>query len=383
MFDEQRLEEIRTSCERLQRDLVYQMSLGSMELFHSNFLAWTFDNVSGSAENLLEPWLPDDFGLSGTGRCLREYKSLDLVVFLPQRGPVVIENKMFSPLDPRQLVRYDAVAVPLSNDVDGGPESMVRSCHRIALTLLEPSSQVSCAGWQMHRYDALQHWLDTCVIDAMHDGFEREFVTRYRNLLLLLINFRDSLAIRDSAEPVELPPTALVGEEVTRLSDISSKVRMAATIDHLSSTVPPSSVVKYRFGFTRKSALVECFFTTPFEGHEVGWQYQDKRLKVVVRLRDPDGHRFKGKRKTRENFVERHFQEGWFNSVDFGELMGGGVGSGVLAPLGSSARSAGWRYLGYEPDFVYRCVPAAGLTVGQLDAINHALHERAINTVWA
>ncbi len=79
-------------CDRLQRNSIFAMSLGSKE--HSNLLGWYVQRFLPVAVDLADSWSSP--GRTERLRVAREQKQLDLVIEVPGFAPVVIENKMFA-----------------------------------------------------------------------------------------------------------------------------------------------------------------------------------------------------------------------------------------------------------------------------------------------
>jgi hypothetical protein len=99
-----------TQLDALQQSPLYHLSLGSKELFHSNFLAWAFCEFGDSAFDAIQ----NHFGLQ-LGRVAdprknvsREHLNLDLAVEFDNGLLLVIENKVKSLPDRSQLERYGA-----------------------------------------------------------------------------------------------------------------------------------------------------------------------------------------------------------------------------------------------------------------------------------
>ena len=98
-------------CESLLNNMVLHLSLGSKELFHSNYLGRLFELSADIAIAALHPVLVPD-PTATMHQVWRERNHLDLVVHLPGYRPVVIENKVFSIPDEAQLEGYAAHNIP-------------------------------------------------------------------------------------------------------------------------------------------------------------------------------------------------------------------------------------------------------------------------------
>ncbi len=96
------LERFVSNVEKLERSPIYAMSLGSKELFHSNF--WTFLMEHKDYRHFLYSLFPE-LDPSEDIQIEREYKNRDIVII--QKGKeFVIENKIKSYPDLEQLIKY-------------------------------------------------------------------------------------------------------------------------------------------------------------------------------------------------------------------------------------------------------------------------------------
>lgn len=85
--------------------------LGHRELFHSNLLAWFFRFIPNAADQVFCSLTTNNCTQSKAVREVhREKNNLDLLFRWPGRDPLVIENKVFSLPDERQLNEYSVKA---------------------------------------------------------------------------------------------------------------------------------------------------------------------------------------------------------------------------------------------------------------------------------
>ena len=103
-MDQVSVERLAAICSELQAEPLFHLSMQSKELFHSNLLAWLCEAHPAIATSVFATWIPE--GDTDIVRVLRERTNLDLAVELPGLRPFVIENKVFSPPDERQLDDY-------------------------------------------------------------------------------------------------------------------------------------------------------------------------------------------------------------------------------------------------------------------------------------
>ncbi|MEJ2017316.1 MAG: hypothetical protein P8X51_03185, partial [Maritimibacter sp.] len=137
-----------------------RMSLGSRELFHSDFLSWLFETYPTA--------LGPVFGLHLNGcKVEREKQNLDLVVRETHTSPpvLIIENKMKSYPDREQLERYNAKF----------PETK----KRVLLTLVAPTFDMP-DWWETLLYrelaDQLRGWFSGANVAAEHRQYVEDYV---------------------------------------------------------------------------------------------------------------------------------------------------------------------------------------------------------------
>ena len=71
--------EIKNAFITLRSNMLFQVSLGSKELFHSNFLAWLFDSYKSLAHELFSPFMEGSFEFLSEGSFVdREKGNTDL-----------------------------------------------------------------------------------------------------------------------------------------------------------------------------------------------------------------------------------------------------------------------------------------------------------------
>ena len=154
----------------LKKSPMQRISLGSRELFHSDFLAWLFETYPGALAKVIGEPL----------ECIkveRERQHLDLVVRKckkpsERREPkefkpyLIIENKFKSYPDKKQLERYN----------DKLPEVK----KRILLTLLAPDFDMPTLWKTLLYADLAQHlkkWISDADVEQEHRVYVQDYIT--------------------------------------------------------------------------------------------------------------------------------------------------------------------------------------------------------------
>jgi hypothetical protein len=96
--------------EQLSQSPLFQLSLSSKELFHSNFLAWLFTNYKQESSKVLRVFIDDNNNNYTISNVKREEKNRDLTVYFQDKNgsakKLIIENKVKSIPNYQQLVNY-------------------------------------------------------------------------------------------------------------------------------------------------------------------------------------------------------------------------------------------------------------------------------------
>lgn len=180
--DSHGLMEIKELIESLKGNPIFHMSLGSSELFHSNFLAWLSQK---SLPILLIGLISDEKFLSrlspnATAQLVqREYNNIDLLIKFAHDGRnslLAVEVKVKDVLRPSQLKDYDSTIENIrNNNKEIDPENV----YKIALTLAE--SEVGFSDWQVVTFQQLnKRW---CAAGSKLDGDDQVFFSYYQNFV--------------------------------------------------------------------------------------------------------------------------------------------------------------------------------------------------------
>ncbi len=162
MIGKMTIERLVAACKELQDDALHNVSLGSKELFHSNFLAWFAQGYPQAAAEVFAEWVePGDPGPRPTVE--RERAHLDLVLRLPRLRLIVVENKVWSLPDDTQLARYGAgpvkkLANELAKDRADGPAPILLSLSPPAWD--GPARVLGGYRWVYVRYQDLARGLE-------------------------------------------------------------------------------------------------------------------------------------------------------------------------------------------------------------------------------
>lgn len=266
-----------STIEQLKSSPLFHLSLGSKELFHSNFLAWLGENdttrslfISLIRYFLLKSkikvtlnWL-DDFQTNPKKyEIRREYMHFDLCILQKnnnKRIPIlVLENKVKSIPENEQLTKYHNKF-----------KVNKKQTNFILLTLIEDFIDRSSIEekWIVVTYKELAHFLNS--INYPVDPFIRNILDDYRRFIYLLNNLKDNWIISDTyllCKKIkdELSSLRIVDLaqkfQVNRLYlELTNKITALATRQQDTlfwKTYKSNHHIKIGIGYSNKSALLD------------------------------------------------------------------------------------------------------------------------------
>jgi hypothetical protein len=358
---------VATLCAALEKEPLFHISLGSKELFHSNFLAWFADYFPEQAAAVFHPWT-DPMPRAQAGLSEREAGHLDLILHLPGLAPIAVENKVFSVPDEEQLDRYAESF--LAQHEAGGTRYA-----RVLLSLMSPGWTIY-NHWRRLSYRELAEALRPHVghIRAA-DAFAGDLVEHYIVLISRLVELLELLGTPTWDEPLLLTDTIAGYLEQARISAGVQKARASCMARELRSAVAEKgwSGIRLSYGFTNGMSLLEGFCRQGMggsdpAGDELGWQLQGTQFRLAVIT-----NRFLGPahREEREAYVAERYS-GWFDFTPL-EAVPGVTGE----TRANEVRGGRWNFQGYNPDFVYRYRTAPQLTPSQIVEIGLLYLDRA------
>jgi len=327
----------------LSREPLARIMYGQRELFHSNVLAWFFEELPGQADEVFRDFT--DPGAEPERRVRREFQNMDLVFLWQGRNPLVIENKVFSLPDPGQLARYDEAIARWQNQP-----------RRLLLGVVPPS--VPVPGWAFFDYRDLADRIESALAGDPA-SYEVETMRHYARMIHRLVDLIDTTQIVDLNEDAWLSRDFLSALESNQLAHALGKLRGHRVATLLNEKLGGGVDASLSHGnpvLTWRRDLV-------IEGNavEAGLQLQEGQLRRYLRLPHLEG-------RSPQHVAEREsYAAGHPVFFDFAGLARAiSVDDVTVIPADGS-------YLRFNPDFVYRYAKVPRLGIDQfLRAIDWA-----------
>jgi hypothetical protein len=331
------LERILPLLDAFENDLLWAQSRAGQELFHSNTIAWLLGHFPVPCAPLLDLLGATHYdGVSQIG-VWRERRHLDVVIDPVGVSPkIVIENKLYSVPYPAQLSKYNTYPLPWSPHHGEGGALATRY---VLLSLMSPSFPLP-NPWVHVGYRDLAGALDQ--IDADSLGRTSKQFMRYRALTHRLV------ALAEAADPAQA---------------LDEQFSAADAVAQLPGGGLDGAIARMRF--SGLAQVIQTHFDEPksFEvggdrgglvtyrrrlaaQRGIGWQFQENQLRFFMTVEDPD-LQGEANRSAREAIVEAE-HAGLFDHCDVEAILGPDLRAKSYAP---------GKWLGFNPDFVYRHRP--------------------------
>lgn len=353
----------------LESEALGRIMFGSLELFHSNFLAWFFDEVPDAADRVFGPFVGPGPGVRR--RVRREWRHLDLVFEWPGRERLVIENKVKALPEPAQLHSY-ATKLAEVQEIDGAqfqPSQGDRAAALVLLSMLPlpytvletgaADTQGNPLDWATLSYGGLADRMADAIATEPAT-YERETVIRYVRVIRCLQTLVEGVRFHDLEEDVDLPrdlASAVAGSTLlAALRKMRARVVAAALGRELQDRGVAGAVDSH---FSNGSAIISWYADVEIGATlEPGVQLQGGQLRRFAILPGLVGSGA-GAAQKRAELAWRYPQLFDFAPVE--RALGAAL---PASPAPKPAKPIPLNH--FAPDFVYRYVNVPELSVRQL-----------------
>lgn len=158
---------------------IFNLSLSSKELFHSNFIAWICDNYPSEFGSLLINKFNLDVECKQIISTKREAKNLDLIIEFKNKK-LIIENKVKSAPNKDQLINYRS-----KNNLEDV---------FILLSIIKPNFNIEKIGWTLFSYKDLAELLEN-LINKISIEYHKSIISDYSSFITILYDLNELLII--------------------------------------------------------------------------------------------------------------------------------------------------------------------------------------------
>ena len=372
------LQEFKNAADGLYGNPIYRLSLGSRELFHSNFLAWFFECNSNAVEAIFEISIANP-------QVLREKHDIDLIITDAKHNTIIaVENKIKDTPKKDQLVEYSKILAK---------EETKSGLHIKKVLLSLTPHKFELDGWIYLSYDELAILLEKYInTSTVEDDSKIPMVRIYLDMikqLSLVTKFvhchdkksRDFWFSRSNENDVKsISEVKSIDEilEKIKFSDTMQKYRASDLQDRIESESKKSSLahVKRANKYSKSTEPENIVFVTehgltnktPFVGAWLAVGAKHSELSLGVQIQGTQYRRYiswkkfhvKENEETKnharlEKFINETDKNEWLFGTDHDE-------NGIMVQNGFSSSQNRFKtslnskhsYCSYAPNFIYR-----------------------------
>ncbi len=264
---EAKLNELNDIINKLKESPVFNMSLASKELFHSNFFVWLLNSkkIKGQDKFLraLFPEIPK--GDLSDCSVKREAKNLDIWIKLTKVNyNIVIENKVKSIPNKTQLEKYSAALEKIKN-----LSAKETTCALLSLTkpdfdLDQLNLNLSGYNWQWVSYEKLSQTLEEL---SSEDAYEQSLITDYKKFIEHLCELQKKCKElwRDERELLRYGGKIYDYFKEIRMHDIYEKWRMETLKLKIKEKIGPDyddKLIEISTRYTHQQGLLNIYPTS-------------------------------------------------------------------------------------------------------------------------
>lgn len=349
-------EDLKTTLVQLSNDPLAHLMVSHRELFHSNMIAWFFVFFEEPADEVFGRMTRNHMGGDAPREVQREKNNIDLLFTWPNRGTLLIENKIFSIPREEQLARY------------GVGQDQRTSCW--LLSMIDPGwregvRRIGKHDWRFKSYWDLGSEIEASL-RATPPSFERELMLRYAAMVKRFASLTQLVSPKSDSELVELNAEQRDALESSRFGSGMEKVRAAQTMRSIIEHLPSGIDHREKIDFTNGTSLLECFYATAANPDvELGWQLQGGQFRLAMRSSRPI---YVDRQLTDEGEAATKQHPQHFSFADVDRVLG--TSHSDLMPRGDG------HFNKYGATFIYRYKKTPRLTIAQLKAAAHLVFDR-------
>lgn len=171
------MDNIEQQLQELKQSPLFNLSLSSKELFHSNFIAWICEIYPNEFGEIIANY----FNLQETSitSIKREQKNLDIIINF-QSSQIIIENKVKSIPNKQQLIDYKSKTD--SNSI------------LVLLAIIQPSFNLDEIGWKLMSYQQLSALL-TKLSERITNQYHQLIIKDYIKFIYILTDLISSIKL--------------------------------------------------------------------------------------------------------------------------------------------------------------------------------------------
>ena len=285
------------AIEKLKQSLIYQMSLGGRELYHSNVWCWLMKRDPAFIRVFFPAFDPEKDKVESIQR---EWLNMDLVIKLANQKIYIIENKLKSLPYSEQLQKYTEKA-----EAEG-----YRILGKVYTGVCNTLTKKERKDWKFISYPDIAEGIKMQLESSPLSNEQKAQIREYCNNIHCMIEIVTH-KLKSSGNRLIYSCSDKLDDELddpsVRLQDICTKLKGADFVDYLRKAFVHASSLKITLSFNRKNSTIDIYYEAETESSPIlGIQIEGTQYRRFVLQQTGDANA--------DFLFEKYAEKGWFDS---------------------------------------------------------------------
>lgn len=280
------------AIEKLKHSLIYQMSLGGRELYHSNVWCWLMKRDSAFIRVFFPAFDPEKDKVESIQR---ESLNMDLVIKLANQKIYIIENKLKSLPYSEQLQKYTEKA-----EAEG-----CRILGKVYTGVCDTLTKEERKDWNFISYSDIAERIKMQLESSPLSNEQKAQIREYCNNIHCMIEIVTH-KLKSSGNRLIYSYSDELDNPSVRLQDLCIKLKGADFVDYLRKKFHCESSLKISLGFNHKKSTIDIYYEDKASPLTLGIQIEGTQYRRFVLQKTGDANA--------DFLFEKYAEKDWFDS---------------------------------------------------------------------
>ncbi len=279
------------AIEKLKHSLIYQMSLGGRELFHSNVWCWLMKRDPAFIRIFFPAFDPEKDKVESIQR---EWLNMDLVIKLANQKNYIIENKLKS--------------LPRADQLTDYTQKTEKYCvlGKVYTGVCDTLTKEERKDWDFISYSDIAKGIEKQLECSSLPNEQKAQIREYCNNIYCMIEIANH-ALKSGENRLIYSYSAKLDDPSVRLQDLCTKLKGADFVDYLRKAFVHASSLKITLSFNRKNSTIDIYYETEIESSPIlGIQIEGTQYRRFVLQKNGDANA--------DFLFEKYAESDWFDS---------------------------------------------------------------------
>lgn len=279
------------AIEKLKHSLIYQMSLGGRELFHSNVWCWLMKRDPAFIRVFFPAFDPEKDKVESIQR---EWLNMDLVIQLANQKIYIIENKLKS--------------LPRADQLTDYTQKTEKYCvlGKVYTGVCDTLTKEERKDWNFISYSDIAERIMMQLECSPLSNEQKAQIREYCNNIHCMIEIANH-ALKSGENRLIYSYSAKLDVPSVRLQDLCIKLKGADFVDYLRKAFTHDSFLKITLSFNRKNSTIDIYYEAEIESSPIlGIQIEGTQYRRFVLQKTGDANA--------DFLFEKYAEKDWFDS---------------------------------------------------------------------